>query len=65
MRISSIVRTASPSSPGYEHHGIRRRVHGNDLIFYRVEGTKVVIVHVLHGATDLPFCSLISLGRSI
>ncbi len=38
--------------PRYERHGIRRRVHGNYLIFYRVENTKVVIVHVLHGATD-------------
>lgn len=38
--------------PRYEHHGIRRRVHGNYLIFYRVETAKVVIVHVLHGATD-------------
>ncbi|SCB49761.1 type II toxin-antitoxin system RelE/ParE family toxin [Rhizobium multihospitium] len=38
--------------PRYEHHGIRRRVHGNYLIFYRVENAKMVIVHVLHGATD-------------
>lgn len=38
--------------PRYEHHGIRRRGHGNYLIFYRVENEKVVIVHVLHGATD-------------
>jgi len=38
--------------PRYEHHGIRRRVHGNYLIFYRVENEKVVIVHVLKGATD-------------
>lgn len=38
--------------PRYERHGIRRRVHGNYLIFYRVETAKVVIVHVLHGATD-------------
>ncbi|MDL2406196.1 type II toxin-antitoxin system RelE/ParE family toxin [Rhizobium calliandrae] len=38
--------------PGYEHHGIRRRVHGNYLIFYRVESVKVVIIHVVHGATD-------------
>lgn len=38
--------------PRYEHHGIRRRVHGNYLIFYRVETAKVVIVHVLHGAID-------------
>lgn len=38
--------------PRYEHHGVRRRVHGNYLIFYRVETAKVVIVHILHGATD-------------
>ncbi|OWV87623.1 plasmid stabilization protein [Rhizobium sp. R635] len=38
--------------PRYEHHGIRRRVHGNYLIFYRVETAKVVIIHILHSATD-------------
>ncbi|MGX5669018.1 type II toxin-antitoxin system RelE/ParE family toxin [Rhizobium daejeonense] len=38
--------------PRHEHHGIRRRVHGNCLIFYRVETAKVVIVHILHGATE-------------
>ena len=38
--------------PRFEHHGIRRRVHGNYLIFYRVESEKVVIIHILHGATD-------------
>ncbi|ULR47580.1 type II toxin-antitoxin system RelE/ParE family toxin [Rhizobium sp. K102] len=38
--------------PRYEHHSIRRRVHGNYLIFYRVENAKVIIIHVLHGATD-------------
>lgn len=38
--------------PRYEQYGIRRRVHGNYLIFYRVETAKVVIVHILHGATD-------------
>lgn len=38
--------------PRYEHHGIRRRVHGNYLIFYRVENARVVVVHILHGATD-------------
>lgn len=40
------------SVPRFEHHGIRRRVHGNYLIFYRVESEKVVIIHILHGATD-------------
>jgi toxin ParE1/3/4 len=48
--------TNNPNSfalvPRYEHHGIRRRVHGNYLIFYRVEPAKVVIIHILHGATD-------------
>lgn len=38
--------------PRYEHYGIRRRVHGNYLIFYRLDKSKVVIVHILHGATD-------------
>ncbi|WP_240532588.1 type II toxin-antitoxin system RelE/ParE family toxin [Agrobacterium albertimagni] len=38
--------------PRYEHHGIRRRVYGNYLILYRIEPTKVVIIHILHGATD-------------
>lgn len=38
--------------PRYEHHRIRRRVHGNYLIFYRVDRARVVIVHILHGATD-------------
>jgi toxin ParE1/3/4 len=37
--------------PRYES-GIRRRVHGNYLIFYRVEAAKVVIIHILHGAAD-------------
>lgn len=43
---------AFPLIPRYEKHGIRRRVHGSYLIFYRVEAEQVVIVHVLHGATD-------------
>ncbi|MDM9623008.1 plasmid stabilization protein [Rhizobium sp. AC44/96] len=38
--------------PRYEHHGIRRRVYGNYLISYRVETGTVVIIHILHGATD-------------
>lgn len=36
----------------YERHGIRQRLHGNYLIFYRVECERVVIAHVLHGAMD-------------
>ena len=41
-----------PLVPRYEQHGIRRRVHGSYLIFYRVEGEQIVIVHVLHVAMD-------------
>lgn len=41
-----------PLVPRYESRGIRRRVHGRYLIFYRVETDKVVVVHVLPGAMD-------------
>lgn len=41
-----------PLVPRYEHWGIRRSVHGNYLIFYRVREDAVDIVHILHGATD-------------
>lgn len=43
---------AFPLIPGREHAGIRRRVHGNYLIFYRVRTDAVEILHVLHGAMD-------------
>ncbi|HZC15718.1 MAG TPA: type II toxin-antitoxin system RelE/ParE family toxin [Caulobacteraceae bacterium] len=43
---------AFPLVPRYETHGIRRRVYGNYLIFYRIEETQVTILHVLHGARD-------------
>ena len=36
----------------YERHGIRRRVYGNYLIFYRVDGDYISVIHVLHGARD-------------
>jgi plasmid stabilization system protein ParE len=38
--------------PRYEASGVRRRVHGDYLIFYRVEPEKVVIIHILHGAQN-------------
>ena len=38
----------------YERHGIRRRVYGNYLIFYRVDGDYVSVIHILHGARDFP-----------
>lgn len=36
----------------YESFGIRRRVHGNYLIFYRVEPQQIAVLHILHGAMD-------------
>lgn len=41
-----------PLVPRYQRHGIRRRVHGNYLIFYRPEPEAVVVLHILHGAMD-------------
>lgn len=41
-----------PLVPRYEAAGVRRRVHGDYLIFYRVEPEKVVIIHILHGAQN-------------
>lgn len=41
-----------PLVPRYDRYGVRHRVHGNYLIFYRVESEKVVVLHVLHGAMD-------------
>lgn len=43
---------AFPLVPRYERFGIRRRMHGPYLIFYRAEADQVAIVHVLHGAMD-------------
>ena len=42
----------NPLVPRYEHHGIRRCVHADYLIFYRVGTERVEIVHILHGAQD-------------
>jgi plasmid stabilization system protein ParE len=43
---------AFPVLPRYAHLGIRRRVHGAYLIFYRLETEQVTIIHILHGARD-------------
>lgn len=42
---------AFPLVPRY---GLRRRVHGNYVIFYKVETDRIVVIHVLHGAMDYP-----------
>ena len=38
--------------PRYEKLGIRHRVCGKYLIFYRIEKQRVVVIHIRHGATD-------------
>lgn len=38
--------------PGFEEQGVRHRVHGNYLIFYRDADDAVVILHILHGAME-------------
>jgi toxin ParE1/3/4 len=38
--------------PAWEGRGIRRAVHGNYLIFYRVDHDQIVVIHILHGARD-------------
>ena len=41
-----------PLVPRFEHAGIRRRVHGNYLIFYRMDVETVDVIHVPRGAMD-------------
>jgi plasmid stabilization system protein ParE len=41
-----------PVVPRYERSGIRRAVHGNYLIFYRVDHDSIVVLHVLASAMD-------------
>lgn len=48
----AVMHQAFPLVPRYEHQGIRRRVHKNYLIFYRVESGQIVVIHILHGAMD-------------
>jgi plasmid stabilization system protein ParE len=38
--------------PRLEHRGIRKRTFGRYLIFYRIVGESVQILHVVHGARD-------------
>jgi toxin ParE1/3/4 len=41
-----------PLTPRYETSGVRRTVHGNFLVFYRVTSASVEILHIVHGARD-------------
>jgi toxin ParE1/3/4 len=38
--------------PRYERSGVRRRVYGNYLIFYRIVDRQIQVLHILHGARD-------------
>jgi toxin ParE1/3/4 len=57
LRDSCKILTEFPEScplvPRYEAQGIRRKVHGNYLIFYAVKKGDVIIIHILHGARDI------------
>lgn len=44
---------AWPIVPRYEAQGIRRRVHGRYLIFYRVHPGRITVLHILNGAMDV------------
>ena len=44
---------AWPVVPRYERHGIRRRVHGRYLIFYRIGPDRVTVLHILNGAMEV------------
>ena len=43
---------AFPLLAGRSESGVRRRVYGRYLIFYRVDDETVQILHILHGAMD-------------
>jgi len=38
--------------PRHESSGVRRRVTGSYLIFYRVVRDRIDVLHILHGARD-------------
>lgn len=39
--------------PRYERFGIRRCVHGDYLIFYRLQPEQIAVIHILQGARDI------------
>lgn len=44
---------AYPLVPRYERFGIRRCVHGDYLIFYRLQPEQIEVIHVLQGARNI------------
>lgn len=51
QRLAAMPRSF-PLLPNWEERGVRRRPHGDYLIFYRIAGDTVEILHILHGARD-------------
>jgi toxin ParE1/3/4 len=43
---------AFPLVPRWEEQGIRRRPYGDYLIFYRIIGDIIDVLHIMHGARD-------------
>lgn len=43
---------AFPLVPRWEEQGIRRRPFGDYLIFYRINGDVIDVLHIMHGARD-------------
>jgi toxin ParE1/3/4 len=43
---------AYPLVPRYEHLGVRRWSYRDYLIFYRIAGERIEVLHVLQGAQD-------------
>ncbi|HEY5793806.1 MAG TPA: type II toxin-antitoxin system RelE/ParE family toxin [Bosea sp. (in: a-proteobacteria)] len=43
---------AYPLLPNWEEAGVRRRVYGAYLIFYRIAEDAVEVLHIVHGAQD-------------
>ena len=54
-RCQALAKTpmAYPLVPRYERFGIRRCVHGDYLIFYRLQPEQMEIIHILQGARDI------------
>jgi toxin ParE1/3/4 len=43
---------AFPLVPRYEHYGIRRLPYRDYLIFYRLKGDSLEVIHIVHGARN-------------
>lgn len=56
LRQSALALADAPRAfrfvPRYARFGVRRRLHGNYLILYRIEGDRVDILRIIHGARD-------------